>query len=94
MTTELCDLSLWSIARAIRQRRASCVEVMESCLARIELEEPKLNAFITLLAAEAKPGSKQNMSTTRNRIATSLQNSNLENRSLDKRKRGARSGRR
>ena len=57
--SELCDLSLWSAARAIRSRRASSAEVVESCLGRIRRDEPKLNAFITLLTDEAKVEAKK-----------------------------------
>ena len=57
--TDLCDLSLSSVSGAIRKRRVSSVEVMESCLARIARDEPKLNAFITVLADKAMDEAKK-----------------------------------
>lgn len=41
-----CDLSLTEVARAIREKRLSSVEVATACLERIERLQPLWNAFI------------------------------------------------
>lgn len=50
---ELCYLSIGELARLIRQRRVSCMEVTQASLDRIAEVNPKTNAFITLLPEEA-----------------------------------------
>lgn len=46
--TEPCDLSAVEARRLIGARRLSPVELMDSCLARIEEVDPALNAIVTL----------------------------------------------
>ena len=50
---DLCDLTIADVSRVIRSRRASCAEVLDSCLRRIERDEPALNAFISVMAGAA-----------------------------------------
>ena len=50
---DLCDLTIEDTSRIIRSRRASCAEVLDSCLRRIERDEPALNAFISVMAGSA-----------------------------------------
>lgn len=45
--------SLVDVSESIRQRRLSPVELVRSCLARIERLQPQLNAFATVLADAA-----------------------------------------
>src|SRR5215216_6670540 len=45
---------LEEVARLIRTQKLSPVEVVEACLKRIEELNPKLNAFITVLADQAR----------------------------------------
>jgi aspartyl-tRNA(Asn)/glutamyl-tRNA(Gln) amidotransferase subunit A len=47
-------ISIETAAEAIRTRRISPVSLVESCLARIEVLEPRLNAFITVTADLAR----------------------------------------
>ena len=47
-------MTLETIAEEIRSRRISPVSLVESCLARIEALEPRLNAFITVTAERAR----------------------------------------
>ena len=46
--------TLQDVARLIRTQKLSPVEVVEACLERIEQLNPKLNAFITVLADQAR----------------------------------------
>ena len=46
--------TLQDVTRLIRTRKLSPVEVVEACLNRIEELNPKLNAFITVLADQAR----------------------------------------
>jgi amidase len=48
MTDERCFESATWMAAAIRERRASSVEIVEACLARIEAVNPRLNAVVRL----------------------------------------------
>ncbi|MGE0752410.1 MAG: amidase [Variibacter sp.] len=48
MSDALCDLDLSTIARLIRSRKVTSVEVTKACLARIEKWQPKINAFIAV----------------------------------------------
>jgi amidase len=55
------DLCLWSaceLARAIRARSVSAVEVMQAHLARIERLNPRINAIITYLPERALDGAR------------------------------------
>jgi aspartyl-tRNA(Asn)/glutamyl-tRNA(Gln) amidotransferase subunit A len=51
--SELCDLSLETVAELIRGRQVSPVEVTESVLRRIDERDGELNAFVTVLADRA-----------------------------------------
>ena len=46
--TDLCDLSATAIAAAIAAKKASPVEVLDSCLARIAAIDPAVNAMVAL----------------------------------------------
>jgi aspartyl-tRNA(Asn)/glutamyl-tRNA(Gln) amidotransferase subunit A len=50
--------SVAQISQLIQQRQLSPVEIVEACLKRIEEFNPKLNAFITVLADEAREQAK------------------------------------
>ncbi len=52
--TDLHWLTISEAAALIERRELSSVELTEACLARIEALEPRLNAFITVLADEAR----------------------------------------
>jgi Asp-tRNA(Asn)/Glu-tRNA(Gln) amidotransferase A subunit family amidase len=52
--TELCDLSAVELARRMRAREVSPVELLESCLARIAAVNPALNAVVALDEAGAR----------------------------------------
>jgi aspartyl-tRNA(Asn)/glutamyl-tRNA(Gln) amidotransferase subunit A len=59
-TTEVAlRMTLEAAAEAIRARRLSPVSLVESCLARIEKLEPRLNAFITVTAELAREQARQ-----------------------------------
>ena len=45
---ELHYLPISRVARLLRQRKVSCLEVTEAAWARIDQANPILNAFITL----------------------------------------------
>ena len=51
---DLCDLPLLDVAEKIRTRQISPVEVTERVLARIDLLDDTLNAFVTVLAEQAR----------------------------------------
>ena len=51
--------TLEAVADAIRGRRLSPVSLTESCLARIEALEPRLNAFVTVTADLAREQARQ-----------------------------------
>lgn len=51
--SELCAQSLSAIGQRIAQREVSPVEVTEATLQRIEQLEPRLNAFVTVMAESA-----------------------------------------
>lgn len=62
---DLSNLSLEQLAQGVRGKKFSPVEVLQAFLQRIEKEEPRLNAFISVFAKEAlaaaqkvKPGGK------------------------------------
>lgn len=48
MPNELCDMTISELAREIKSRRISPVEVVRSVLARIDKLEPHLKAYITI----------------------------------------------
>lgn len=50
---DLDRLTLAALARALRRRAVSPVEVTRACLARIERLDPALNAFVTVVADRA-----------------------------------------
>jgi aspartyl-tRNA(Asn)/glutamyl-tRNA(Gln) amidotransferase subunit A len=56
---ELCYMPAVEMAAAIRAKKLSPVEVTEAVLRRIELRNPKLNAFCTLTVDEARATAKQ-----------------------------------
>lgn len=47
MAQDFAYQSAFELARLIRSRQASPVEIMEQCLARIDTLEPRLNCFVT-----------------------------------------------
>ncbi|MFZ0736541.1 MAG: amidase [Candidatus Acidiferrales bacterium] len=51
---ELLSLQIRDVARLLRTRKVSPVELLDAVLARIESLNPKLNAFITVTAEEAR----------------------------------------
>ena len=51
---DLCDLPLLEVAEQIRSRQISPVEVTERVLARIDALDDTLNAFVTVLAEQAR----------------------------------------
>ena len=50
--------SLDEVSESIRQRRVSPVDVVTTCLDRIERLQPRLNAFITVVADAALQAAK------------------------------------
>ena len=52
--TELCDLPATTLRQMIGNKRVSPVEILESCIDRIEATNPVLNAFILLCLDEAR----------------------------------------
>ena len=51
---DLCFLSIAELASLMRARTVSPAEVTEAHLARIERLNPTLNAFVTIMTAEAR----------------------------------------
>ena len=58
-TADLCYTPATELARAIRERRLSPVEVVEAVLARIEAIEPRLNAYCTVAADQARAAARE-----------------------------------
>ena len=58
-TQDAVRMTLEDAAAAIRERRLSPTSLVESCLARIEMLEPRLNAFITVTAELAREQERQ-----------------------------------
>src|SRR6266513_2095670 len=58
-TQDTLFVTLEEAAEAIRTRRMSPESLVESCLARIEALEPRLNAFITVTADLAREQARQ-----------------------------------
>ena len=56
---DLCFLPLAEQAELIRKREISPVELLDSTLAQIARMEPQINAFITLLAEDAKASARE-----------------------------------
>jgi len=54
MSDDLAYLSIAEAADLIHKRKVSPLELTEACLGRIELVDGKLNAFITVLAEDAR----------------------------------------
>jgi aspartyl-tRNA(Asn)/glutamyl-tRNA(Gln) amidotransferase subunit A len=54
MITDLYYSSINELSKLIREQRVSPLEVVDACLKRIEYLNPKLNAFITILADQAR----------------------------------------
>ena len=52
------DLDLVTLAKRLRRREVSALEVTEACLARIEKFDPAINAFRHVLAEEARDQAK------------------------------------
>jgi aspartyl-tRNA(Asn)/glutamyl-tRNA(Gln) amidotransferase subunit A len=59
ITEELCFQSIADLARMIRNREVSPVEVVEAYLARVDRLNPVLNAFITVIHDHARAAAKQ-----------------------------------
>jgi len=53
-TTELCYLPATQLAAAIRAKDLSPTEVVDAYLSRIQRLNPKLNAYCTLTAEQAR----------------------------------------
>jgi len=58
-TPDTLRMTIEAAAEAIRAREISPVSLVESCLARIETLEPRLNAFITVTADLAREQARQ-----------------------------------
>lgn len=56
--TELCYTSATDLARLIRQRDVSPVEVIDAVLERIERVNPRLNAYVTVTAEAARDAAR------------------------------------
>ena len=56
---DLCFLSIAELGSLMRARTVSPVEVTEAHLARIERLNPTLNAFVTVMATEARAAATQ-----------------------------------
>src|SRR3954463_14412325 len=50
--------SIGELSRRIHEQTVSPVDVVEACLKRIEMLNPTLNAFITVVAADARDQAK------------------------------------
>ncbi len=56
---DICYMSATKLSSAIKAKRLSPVEVIDALLERIERINPKINAFVTLLADEARDAAKK-----------------------------------
>jgi len=56
---EICWMSAVNLAAAIREKRFSPVEVVEAILERIEVINPRINAYVTLTADSALAAAKE-----------------------------------
>ena len=59
VTPEICGWTATDLARRIRDREVSCLEVMEAHLQQIEQVNPTVNAIITLLPERALEGARE-----------------------------------
>ena len=59
MQSDLCRLSAADMARAIREKTVSAVELTDAVLTRIDQCNPKLNAFCTVMADSARTSARQ-----------------------------------
>ena len=57
--TDLCELAAVELRRLIGNKEISPVEVLNSCIARIEAVDPVVNAFVTPAFARAREEAKQ-----------------------------------
>jgi amidase len=57
-TSELCFMTATELARRLRARELSAVEVMQAHLAQIERVNPRVNAIVTLLPERALAGAR------------------------------------
>src|SRR5690349_18424103 len=57
-STEICFLSASELARRIRAKELSAVEVTEAHLAQIDRVNPRVNAIVTLLPERAIAGAR------------------------------------
>jgi aspartyl-tRNA(Asn)/glutamyl-tRNA(Gln) amidotransferase subunit A len=58
LSVDPSSLTIATAAEALRRREISSVDLTEACLARIAATEPKLRAFITVTAEEARRGAE------------------------------------
>src|SRR5437016_8259078 len=58
-STELCFTPATDLARAIRARELSPVELIDAILARIEAVNPKINAYCTVVAEQARAAARE-----------------------------------
>jgi aspartyl-tRNA(Asn)/glutamyl-tRNA(Gln) amidotransferase subunit A len=56
--SELAFLPVWKAARLLAQKKLSPVELIETALARIDSLNPKLNAYLTVVADQARAEAK------------------------------------
>ena len=59
MATDLHWLSIAAAARLIERRELSPVDLVDACLSRVEALDGRLNAFITVLAGEARAAARE-----------------------------------
>ena len=52
--TDLCDLPATELRRMIGDKRISPVDLLDSCIARIDAVNPTLNAFVVMCLEEAR----------------------------------------
>ena len=59
ISADICFLSAGQLGRLIQKKELSPVEVTEAHLKRMELLEPTLNSFITVLADQALAAARE-----------------------------------
>jgi Asp-tRNA(Asn)/Glu-tRNA(Gln) amidotransferase A subunit family amidase len=57
--TELCDLPATALRRMIGAKRISPVELLESCVRRIDAVNPRLNAFVVMCLDQARAAARE-----------------------------------
>lgn len=57
--SDILQLSATALGEKLKNRELSPVDAVEACLARIEATEPRLNAYVRVLADEARAAAKQ-----------------------------------